>query len=144
MMNLIRLRKKYMTNNSQNSAIVAAIYNNKLLLLKRGETSPWMPGRYCLPGGMVEEGESLVHAASRELYEETKIVYLPKLLQSIDVSYNDSVKKVFVAILNSDKVVLNFEHSDYVWAGINDIAKYKVVPGLSSTALALIHYKYLK
>ena len=133
-----------MTNNSQNSATVAAIYNNKLLLLKRGETSPWMPGRYCLPGGMVEEGESLVHAASRELYEETRIVYLPKLLQSIDVSYNDSIKTVFVANLNSDKVVLNFEHSDYVWANINDIAKYKIVPGLSTTVLNLIHYKYLK
>jgi len=144
MMNLIRPRKKYMTNNSQNSATVAAIYNNKLLLLKRGETSPWMPGRYCLPGGMVEEGESLVHAASRELYEETRIVYLPKLLQSIDVSYNDSIKTVFVANLNSDKVVLNFEHSDYVWANINDIAKYKIVPGLSTTVLNLIHYKYLK
>ena len=144
MMSLIRSRKKYMTNNSQNNATVAAIYNNKLLLLKRGETSPWMPGRYCLPGGMVEDGESLVHAASRELYEETRIVYLPKLFQSIDVSYRDTIKTVFVANLNSDKVVLNFEHSDYVWADIKDVVKYKIVPGLSSTVLTLIHYKYLK
>ena len=30
-----------------------------------------MPNKYCLPGGAVEPNESLVHAASRELYEET-------------------------------------------------------------------------
>lgn len=132
------------TNSNQKNATVAVIYNNLLLLLKRGTTSPWMPDKYCLPGGIVEEGESLVHAASRELYEETRIVVPPKLMQSITVKYRDKDKTVFVVNVNSDRVTLNFEHSEYAWVNIRDVAKYPIVPGLSATVLTLIHYKYLK
>jgi len=132
------------TNTEQKTATVAVIYNNQILLLKRGDTAPWMPGKYCLPGGGVEENESLDHAASRELYEETKIVIPTKLMTSMEVNSRDKKKIVFVAYVNSKNVVLNFEHSDYVWAGIKDIAKYKLVPELSTTILTLIHYHHLR
>ena len=132
------------TENTQKNATVAVIDDNHLLLLKRGDTAPWMPNKYCLPGGGVEPNESLVHAASRELYEETRIVVLPKNMQSISVNYRNKSKLVFVANVSSPKVVLNFEHSDYVWVTIRDIVNYQVVPGLSATVLTLIHYKFLK
>lgn len=133
-----------MNNNSQKNATVAVIYDNKILLLKRGETSPWMPNKYCLPGGGVEKDETLIHAACRELYEETKIIIPPKFMKSVDVHYKDKNKIVFVGNVKNAKVTLNFEHSDYVWASLKDIAKYKIVPGLSSTILTLIHHHYLK
>jgi 8-oxo-dGTP diphosphatase len=132
------------TNKTQKNATVAVIHDNHLLLLKRGDTAPWMPNKYCLPGGGVEPNESLVHAASRELYEETRIVVMPKNMQSITVNYRNNNKIVFVTTVTSAKVVLNFEHSDYVWATIRDIVSYKIVPGLSATILTLIHYKFLK
>lgn len=132
------------TNKTQKNATVAVIHDNRVLLLKRGDTAPWMPNKYCLPGGGVEPDESLVHAASRELYEETRIVVMPKHMQSITVNYRNSSKIVFVTTVTSPKVVLNFEHSDYVWATIRDIVSYKIVPGLSATILTLIHYKFLK
>ena len=132
------------TNTEQKTATVAVIYNNQILLLKRGDTAPWMPGKYCLPGGGVEENESLDHAASRELYEETKIVIPTKLMTSMEVNSRDKKKIVFVAYVNSKNVVLNFEHSDYVWASLKDIAKYKLAPELSTTILTLIHYHHLK
>lgn len=132
------------TNKTQKNATVAVIHDNRVLLLKRGDTAPWMPNKYCLPGGGVEPNESLVHAASRELYEETRIVVMPKHMQSITVNYRNSSKIVFVTTATSPKVVLNFEHSDYVWATIRDIVSYKIVPGLSATILTLIHYKFLK
>jgi ADP-ribose pyrophosphatase YjhB (NUDIX family) len=43
----------------------------KLLLIKRG-LDPFK-GCYALPGGFVEEGETVDHAASRELMEETGV-----------------------------------------------------------------------
>jgi 8-oxo-dGTP pyrophosphatase MutT (NUDIX family) len=129
---------------NQKNVTVAVLHDNKLLLLRRGSTAPWMPDRYCLPGGGVEDGESLVHAASRELYEETRIVALPKHMQSIEIKYSDYSKLVFVTRVTSDKVVLNFEHSESVWVNIGDIMKYKIVPGLSTVVLSLIHHKYLK
>ncbi len=45
---------------------VAIIRNGRILLTKRRDVPAW-----CLPGGGVEDGESLAQAASREVREET-------------------------------------------------------------------------
>ncbi|MEP7136942.1 MAG: NUDIX domain-containing protein [Chloroflexota bacterium] len=48
------------------AVIVAVIDNGKILLTKREDFEVW-----CLPGGGVEEGESLAEAGIREVKEET-------------------------------------------------------------------------
>ena len=48
------------------AVIVAVIENEKILLTKREDFEVW-----CLPGGGVEEGESLAEGAIREVKEET-------------------------------------------------------------------------
>ncbi len=48
------------------AVIVAVIENGKILLTKREDFEVW-----CLPGGGVEEGESLAEAGIREVKEET-------------------------------------------------------------------------
>lgn len=47
-------------------ACVAIIENDHVLLTKRKDFDVW-----CLPGGLVEENETVVQAALREMYEET-------------------------------------------------------------------------
>lgn len=46
---------------------------HQLLILKRSNTDDWAPGKWCLPGGKIEEGEDPTFAARRELLEETGI-----------------------------------------------------------------------
>lgn len=46
--------------------VMAIFQNDRLLLTKRNDFEIW-----CLPGGMIDEGESLVEAAVRETREET-------------------------------------------------------------------------
>lgn len=42
-----------------------------VLLLLRGPTDRWMPGRWNLPGGKIDPGETAEQAAVREAREET-------------------------------------------------------------------------
>ena len=51
--------------------IVAIFKDGKVLLTKRADFEVW-----CLPGGGVEDGESVAEAAVREAYEETGLVVL--------------------------------------------------------------------
>lgn len=50
------------------AAIIAIIDDGKILLTKREDFEVW-----CLPGGSVEDGESLAEAAMREAKEETGV-----------------------------------------------------------------------
>ena len=47
-------------------AVIAIIQHGRILLTKREDSEVW-----CLPGGAVEDGESLEQAAAREAFEET-------------------------------------------------------------------------
>lgn len=55
------------------SAHVVVIQSGRILLLRRGPTAPWAPGKWGLPGGYVEPGETPAQAAVRELAEEAGI-----------------------------------------------------------------------
>lgn len=127
----------------QKSATVAVINNNKILLLKRGISAPYNPGRYCLPGGKVEENEDLTYAASRELSEETGISVAVDSLTPVTIQYTHYSKTVFVCSIDSDRVILDYEHDDYVWVDANTFIGYPLVPGLNTTINTLIQKGYL-
>lgn len=123
----------------QKSATVAVINSEqKLLLLRRGNSAPWMPGRYCLPGGHAEPNEDLTYAASRELSEEAGISYPVDEFKTINIQYKNGYSKtVWIAVVNSDKVVLNWEHDDYLWVSSAESSTIDLVPGLRTTIKTL-------
>lgn len=66
------------------AAIAFLVKDAKVLLVKRG--LPPNQGRWGLPGGKIEWGESIADAAVRELYEETGIrANADRVLTAIDV-----------------------------------------------------------
>lgn len=129
----------------QGTATVAVINsnNNKLLILRRGPTAPWMPGRYCLPGGHAEGNEGLTYCASRELSEEVSISYPVDELKPITINYKYYSKIIFLAIVNSDRVILNWEHDDYQWIDAKESELYDLVPGLETTIKTISDLGYL-
>jgi len=120
----------------QKSATVAVINDNKkILLLRRGDTAPWMPGKYCLPGGKVDNNESLINCAARELGEETGI-YVDNIncLIPYNIFYSSSYNKiVFLICLCNPVVCLNWEHDNYVWVSSKESLWHDLVPGLKAT-----------
>lgn len=128
----------------QKSSTVALISNNKLLLLKRGNTAPWQPNKYCLPGGGVDKNESLIEAAIRELREETNVILEDSYLTPLTINYPKYSKIIFVCNKDSSyDVKLNWEHSEYQWASYMESFSIPLVPGLDVTIKALCHWGYL-
>jgi len=129
---------------SQKSATVALISFNSLLLLKRGSTAPWNPDKYCLPGGKLEDNESLLDCAKRELYEETGIELYNEQLKPLTINYPKYSKTIFVC--NEDviySVKLNWEHTTFLWAKNCDAQYIPMVPGLSTTIKTLTDHGLL-
>ncbi|MCC6425680.1 MAG: NUDIX hydrolase [Phycisphaerales bacterium] len=64
--------------------IVAATFAGRLLMLQRRCDSKY-PNAWCVPGGKIEEGESVVQCAKREFCEETGITATIEPLDEIDL-----------------------------------------------------------
>lgn len=84
------------------SAVIFDETRTRVLLTQRTDN-----GRWCLPGGQLEAGESAAEACEREVWEETGLKVRAKKLLGVYsnpdqlVIYNDGNKAFFV--------VLNFE-----------------------------------
>lgn len=109
--------------------------NDRWLLIKRG--NPPFKGRYALPGGFVDIGETVEDAALRELKEETGID--GKVIRLVGV-YSDpkrdprghTVSAAFLIKPRSTKVV-----------GGDDAASAEFVSNWSEAKLAFDHGKIL-
>ena len=102
----------------------------KVLLLKRQNTD-YANGSWCLPGGKVEYGQTIVQAISKELIEETSLTCSePRFL-----FYQDSLPtqpgemhciNFYFQCDVSGKIILNDESSDFAWVKEEDFGKYDV------------------
>jgi len=107
----------------------------KLLLLKYAESSP-QAGKWGVPAGKLESGESPIGAARRELFEETgvsldcqsQIHYVSSLyLRQRDVDYIFHLFKVDLPKM--PMIQLSQEHQAYHWATSKDIEEMPLIAG---------------
>ena len=102
---------------------VIVVYNedeSKVLMCLRSK-EPYM-GLYNLVGGKIEQGETGIEAAYRELYEETNIDKDDiNLVYIADFKYfmSDKELEVYVGKLNKDKELVEEKHKLY-WIEAND------------------------
>jgi len=78
-------------------------------------------GRWTLPGGQIDKGESAKKAAKRETFEETGLKILLKKKKKKTKKYKKNKKKgiVYRAITKGRNIVaLSFEHVKFKWVSL--------------------------
>lgn len=100
-----------------NEASVVIIYHKgNILALKRSDDSESFPGFWNFPGGSIEEGESPVEAAVREVKEEASIDIDPAKMESMG-SFDFAFLKVhyFKTDKFDGEIEINDESSGHAW-----------------------------
>ena len=111
-------------NRIPSAIAVVRTMSNALLMLKRVETDRSYPGRWCFPGGCIDDGERAEQTALRELREETGIAEADVIkidlvtqeespLPARNIVYQISIFSVQVR--NDVKVIISGEHSAFAF-----------------------------
>ena len=104
--------------------------NEEVLLLKRFGDSNWMPRKWGIPGGHIEEGETPKEAAIRETLEETNLslqnIFELEEKEEVMVYYSTSFD-------NGEELKIDYEHTDWAWVSYDKLDIYDTTPNLKYT-----------
>jgi len=119
------------------TSVIGLLNDNKVLILKRGSTAPWMPNKWSLVGGGIEEGENPKETIIRECLEEIG-------LKPNNVSFDHKIMTVdtgeiyyFYGELESQNIKLDYENSNYKFITKNEINNYDFVPYIKEFILTV-------
>ena len=125
---------------------VAILRDGKILMARRA-ADDFLGGVYELPGGGVDEGETITEGAIREVKEETGLTVsrVVTTFEGFDYSTNrkPSVRQVnfLVEVQPGDVVLDPEEHDDFIWVdkdGFGDVNMSESMRKCVTDAFALI------
>jgi acetyl-CoA carboxylase carboxyl transferase subunit beta len=112
-------------------ASVVIVADGAILLVQRGH-EPQL-GRWSVPGGRVEPGETLTEAAAREAYEETGLeVRIGAELWSLTIPDGDVTYEVhdFAATVTGGTVRAGDDAADVRWIRFDELDQWPLTDGL--------------
>lgn len=124
---MLKFKQWFMESAQIFSACVILLNRDRALILRRGKTAPWMPGKWNLPGGGGDPGESPARTVNREAIEESGIV--PKNLRLLKMIDDPEMGHIYFFIGEAvGNVKLNYESEDAKWVSLQEIDKFDFVP----------------
>lgn len=107
--------------------------DDRIVLVRRGHGPAG--GRWSVPGGRVEAGETLAEAVTRELREETGLegVCGPLLgwAELIDDEHHFVILDFEVTLVGDDQVVAGDDAAEAAWVELHDVAELDLVEGVA-------------
>ena len=107
--------------------------HDRLLMVRRGRGPA--AGSWSVPGGKVEQGESLMEAVTRELREETGLegVCGPLLgwAERIDGDAHLVILDFEVTVVGDDAPVAGDDAAEATWVELHEVADLHLVDGLA-------------
>lgn len=115
------------------------VKNDRYLVTRRLATDGYMPGKWDLPGGTVEAGETVEQGLLREVIEETTLsveVTRPFSIYTnlADIPERETVAIIFLCRWTSGDVQLS-EHDEYRWVTKDELAQLDRIHFLEALAL---------
>ena len=113
---------------------IAVVRDNKILLVRRS-IDDFLGGYYELPGGGVDDGETIQQAAMREVKEETGLEPSKVIttFEGFDYSTDKKPKVRQINLLIETKpgeVKLSSEHDKFLWAKEEDLNDIKITESM--------------
>lgn len=109
--------------------------DGKVLILKRSTDSKTNPGKWELPGGKVDQGESFDHALVREVYEETQLKISLKHVVGVSEQNLHLIRAVHIILsgqIIEGNLVLSDEHEGYAWVFFENLPEYELADWLQN------------
>lgn len=107
--------------------------NGKILILKRSTDSKTNPGKWELPGGKVDQGESFDQALIREVLEETELkISLDHVVGVCEqnLPFIRAVHIIMSGNILEGSLNLSKEHEGYAWIFFDDLIDYELTDWL--------------
>jgi 8-oxo-dGTP diphosphatase len=119
---------------------IVVIQGNKVLLVREGEQSAHLTGFYNTPAGRIEEGETPVAAAVRELKEETGLITDEKYLVELPRKYTADIKRKSGEVVRFYRTVFactkftgslkSAEDVEPEWVEIEKVSNLQLLPNI--------------
>lgn len=117
---------EYITESSAQFTDIIVECNNEILLLRRANYMKRFGGKWCLPGGHIDNQETSKTAILRELKEETNIIINDATFFTNYKYMSGETSDIYYIILEEKpEVKISREHAQYKWVSRNDIPNYE-------------------
>lgn len=115
-------------------AVAAVVVDHdRLLLVRRGRG--WQAGRWAVPGGKVQHGETMAEAVTRELLEEAGVEGVCGALvgwaEIVEGADHYVILDFDVTLLDDREPVAADDAAEVRWVHVAEVAELRLVDGLA-------------